>query len=296
MATFTTTQFNAAIDNMGQFMVDAAATLPTTSGINTASGDLTTEITRIQALTDNLVQPALLEAWTIEQRTIAASTGGTFAPTGRTLAYLNGVLYAALLANGPYNMCDALEFVCNNTGTNTGVIAFMTANSLTCDVYSADVFNSFVNAVSAGAYQRKFGTGTPAKIASTQIFPHTNVDYINQWVSSGTTLGSLNAGTASLAALAGGVAIPGGGTLEAYAGALIGASSYTITATYTNIAGATGQTVTFTIPSASATNTVFVPGATVQAASIQSIAVTTGTGTSGDKINFRLKPIRTITA
>lgn len=290
-ATFTQAQCQAACDNIGKAMVDAVATIPTTVGLTAITSDFGTEITRILALTDQIVEPALIRAWTHEQRSVAL---GNLA-AGRLLTYLNTVTYAQLLSSGPYEVCDALEFAAVESGS-TSLAAFLATNTTVVDVYFADIFNAFVSAVKSGSYTRVYMSATPVTIPSTSVFPHTTVDYIDQFTLTSTTAGTLASGTASLAALQGGNTIPGGGTLEAYAGTTIGASGYTITVTYTSIAGVTGQTITCTVPVSASLNTIFTPSLTVQAVSIQTVAITTGTGTTGDKINFRLNPVRTITA
>lgn len=299
MATFTQAQAQAAVDNLGQMMVDAATALPTSTEVTTVSTDMSTEVTRIQALSDTLVQSILLSAYTNEQRTTALGGAGSSVTTGRLLNWLTTVeLWSTAIQNGPFGICDALEFICSEVGSNTGLANFLYNNSTLVDVYTADIFNQFASAVASGSYIRKYGTTIPAKIPSASVFPHTNVDYINTFTTTSTTAGTLTTGTAALAALAGGgVTVPGGGTLEAYAGDTIQAASYTITVTYTNMAGVTGQTVTFAIVGGTTQPNVFTPGASVQAASIQSVAITTGTATgAGDIVRFRLKPERVIAA
>lgn len=292
MATLTTGQCTAACDNLAQVIADAVASVPTSSQLTTLTADLTTEITRIQALTDALAQTTLERAWTREART--TPLGNLLA--GRLITYLSTMSYAAILQNGPFEALDALDFLCSQVGANTGLASFLANNSLAVDHYFADLFNQFAITVASGAYVRFYGTSVPAKIPSSSVFPHASVDYVNQWTATSASAGTFALGTATLAALTGGNTAPGGGTLEAYAGSTIGASSYTVTVTYTTVGGTAGQTVTCAVVASATANTVCTPGASVQASSIQSVAVTTGSATNGDVLRFRLKPIRTVTA
>ncbi|MBA3826672.1 MAG: glycoside hydrolase family 16 protein [Ktedonobacterales bacterium] len=299
---FANTDCQSACDNLGKAMIDTVTALVPSSANITAvlTTDLNTQTARIASFGDQTVQSVLQPAWKSEQRSIAGGTAVANLPNGKIATLLNQITYAYLLQNGFYAALDALDFVCSQTGAAyAGLPAFLVGQNVLVDQYFADAYNQWALNVVSGAYVRLYGSNNnPAQIAATQVFPHANVDSLNVWTATGATTGNLTAGTATLAGakLAGGIATPGGGTLEAYAGGTIGASSYTITATYTNMAGTTGQTVTFTIPSGSALNTVFTPGAAVQALSIQSIAVTVGSATNADIIKFRLKPVRVIAA
>lgn len=281
------------VDNIAQIMVDSFATQP--SSTTTVSTDLAAETARINALTDTLVQGALGNAWSTEQRT--GGTWGTQLPNGILLAYLNAQTYQTLINKGPYFVIDALEWLSTQTSANRAdLLAFLVANSILVDQYFADVFNAFQALVKSGNWIRRYGTSVPSAIPATQVFTHANVDSLNLFTLTGASAGTLTAGTASLAAIAAGGSAPGGGVLEAYAGNAIGASGYTITVTYTSLAGVAGQTMTFTITANATSNTVFTPSGTNNVASIQSVAITTGTGTTGDIIKFRLKPVRAIAA
>lgn len=294
--TLTTGQVTAAADNLGKLIIDANALInPATSGLVT---DLTTEVTRIQALTDSIVNPTLGQAWYIEQQT--AVQQGT--PAGKLISWLAAVTYANLIAsNGPFYAWDALDYVCSLSttgGANTGLASFLVNNALVVDQYSADSFNAWVNAVNNGSYLRRYGTLAAVAIASAQVFPHANVDYVNQYAATGATTGNLTTGTQTLigAKTSGGNTAPGGGILECYCSGSIGASSYTITVTYTKNDGTAGQTMTFSITANATNNTVFTPSGSNDVGSIQSVAVTSGSATSGDILRFRLKPVRAITA
>lgn len=292
MTTFTSTQAQNACDNLGKLVIDAAALLPSSTA--TLTTDLATEITRIQALTDQLANPTLGAGWNIE--TLTAANQGT--PASKMLTWVANLNYAALInSNGPWYALDALDYLADQISTYTGLSDFLVGLAVTVDVYFADTYNAWCLAVASGAYVRRWGTNTtPKVIPATQVFVHTNVDDIQHWTASGATTGTLVAGAGVLAKLTGGNTVPGGGVLEAYAGGTIGAASYTITATYNKLDGTGTATVTFTIPSATTVNTVFTPGGTVNAASIVSIAVTTGSATAADIIKFRVKPVRSITA
>lgn len=280
-------------DNIAQIMVDAYATQPSSTA--TVSSDLAAETARINALTDTLVQGALGNAWSTEQR--SGSSWGTQLPNGILLTYLNAQTYQTLINKGPFYIIDALEWLSTQTSANRAdLLAFLVANSVVVDQYFADVFNAFQALVKSGNWVRRYGTSVPSAIPATQVFTHANVDSLNTFTLTSGSTGTLAAGTASLAAIAAGGSAPGGGVLEAYAGNNIGASGYTITVTYTSLSGATGQTMTFTIGSGATTNTVFTPSGTNNVASIQSVAITSGTGTNGDIIKFRLKPVRAIAA
>lgn len=292
MATLTATQCQAACDNLAVLVADATVGQPTSAQIAQIVTDANTELTRILAFTDTLVGPAMSRGWARVARSAAVGNLGA----SRLLTAMNALGYGYVLTNGPFEACDTLDFSAANTTGNTGLANFLANNSILVDQYFADLFNQFVQAVSAGAYIRDVGTNALAKIPSSSIFVHANADYVNQWTATGASTGTLVAGNTTLATATGGNTTPGGGTLEAYAGNAIGASGYTIQATYTSIAGTTNQTVTFTVPASAAANTVFTPGASVQAASIQAITVTAGSATSGDIIRFRLKPARAITA
>jgi|GEM_PF-4307507 len=295
MAAITTIQATAAIDNIGQTVVDALAGLPTTSQQTTVNTDLGTQVTRILAYTDSVIESIMSSAWVAEQRNSVLQA----LPNGPLVTFLATTNYAKLLQNAPYIACDALDFACGQTSGYTGLASLLSLTGTLVDLYSADVFNSFVSAVTSGAYIRKYGTNIPAKIATTSVFVHGNVDTLNLFTTNSTTTGLLTAGSATLVLLTGGNTIPSGGVLEAYAGNTIGgaASTYVITVTYTNFGGTAGQVGTFTVTKGATINTVFAPGGTYYVASIQSVAITTGTANgSGDIINFRLKPARTITA
>lgn len=293
---FASSDCQNAVDNLGKVMVDTVAALPTSSTVTTISTDLGTEVTRIQSLTDTVTQPALLREWTKEQFT-AANEGFSI---GRLVAWLQGVSYAAALQYGPYACCDALEFICSQVGSNTGLANFLANNNVLVDQYTADLFNAFVTQSNSGGYIRKLSTTNVAKIPSTSVFPHANLDYIRQFTTTGAAAGTLIDGNnpvgTGLVALTGGNTAPGGGVVEAYASGSIGGSSYTLTATYTSIAGLVNQTCTFAIVGSATNGTVFTPtpnpGPTI--AAITSVAVT-GANT-GDVIRFRLKPVRAITA
>jgi len=292
MATFTTTQCNTMCDNIAQTITDALALLPANiTGINT---DYATEVTRIQSFTDSLAQSVLESAYTIEQRTSALAN----LASGNLITWLSTITYTTLLQKGPGFILDALDFVCSQVSANTGLANYLLNNTLVVDQYFADAFNQFCLNVASGAFARRYGTSVPAPIPSAQIFTHANVDTLNVWTATGASTGNLTAGTASLAVKSGGITAPGGGTVEAYAGGTIGASTYTITVTYTNNLGVAGQTFTVAVPSGTTVNTVLTPtpnpGPNV--ASIQSIAVTTGSATNADIVKFRLKPVRVIAA
>lgn len=298
--TFTSTQCQNAIDNLGQVIIDALATqLNAGAGLTTVSNDFGTEITRILALTDQIAEPALSTGWTRAQRQPSAAVGSSLL-AGKLMIYLVSQSYANLLNNGPFEACDVLDFICSQVAGSTGLANFLANNAVLVDQYSADVFNAYVTAVTSGAFTRLQGIGTtPVKIPATSVFPHSNVDTLNVFTTTSTSAGTLAAGTQSLASISGGNTTPGGGTLECYAGNTIGGASgnYTITVTYTSIAGLAAQTLTFTITKASTSGTVMSPSATVQALSIQSVAITAGAANgAGDILNFRLKPVRTIAA
>ena len=296
--TFSSANCQAAIDNLGQSMIDAVtAAAPSAGTISTVlTTDLGTEITRILALSDSTVVGVLDSAWVREQRTTANQN----LLAGFLATYLNSLTYATLLTKGPFIAWDALDFITTQVATSyAGLAAFMVGNNILVDQYSADSYNQFCSAVAAGGYTRIYGTATTlTKIPSTSVFPHTNVDTIALWTTTGAATGTLAAGSASLALIAGGNVIPGGGVVEAYAGNTIGANTYTLTVTYTSIAGVTAQTYTLVVAGLATANTVFVPtpnpGPTI--ASIQSVAITSGTGINGDQVKFRLKPVRTIAA
>lgn len=298
VATLTSGQCQSACDNLAQTMADAWATQPTATGLSTVTSDFAAELARLPAITDSLVQGTLDLAYTNEQRAASILSGGYGETTGQLQTYITSQNYVTLLAHGPFNACDALDFVCVQTGA-TGLANFLATNSIQVDQYFADLFNEFCLMVGSGGYLRRFGAGTPAPIPASAIFPHANVDYINQFTTTSTTAGTLAAGTASLAPIATGAWTPGYGKLECYAGGAIGGStsSYTITVTYTDLTGATGQTGTFTITKGATINTIFTAGGTYNVASIQSVAITTGTANgAGDILRFRLKPTRAVTA
>lgn len=296
--TFASATCQSAVDNLGQTMIDAVTAVVATSGNQTTvlTTDLGTEVTRILALSDSTVVGTLDSAWITEQRT--AAVGGLIA--GQLATYINNATYTALLQHGPFTAWDALDFICSQTAAaNTGLSTFMVANNILCDQYSADSFNQFAASVASGGYVRKYGTTVPVTtIPTTSVFPHTNVDTINLWTTTGAATGTLAAGTASLAKIAGGLVVPAGGVVEAYAGNTIGGQTYTLTVTYTSIAGVAAQTYTLVVATGVSANTVFVPtpnpGPTI--ASIQSVAITSGTGVNGDICKFRLKPVRAIAA
>lgn len=293
-----------AVDNLGKAMIDAVtAAVPAGANITAVlTTDLGAETSRIASLGDQTVQSVLQQAWKAEQRSVAGGTNLANLPNGKMAQLLQQLTYGYLLQNGFFEAWDALDFVASQTSqAYAGLAAFLVGQGLVVDQYSADAFNQWCAAVAAATWPRVFGTViTPAKIASAQVFPHSNVDSLNVWTATGATTGNLTAGTQTLAGaiLAGGLVAPGGGTVEAYAGNAIGAAAYTLTVTYTNNLGATGQTFTVAVTASAPINTVFTPtpnpGPNV--ASIQSIAVTTGSQTSGDIIRFRLKPVRVIAA
>lgn len=298
MATLTSGQCQSACDNLAQTMADAWTTQPTATGLSTVTSDFATELARLPSITDSLVQGTLDLAYTNDQRAASISSGGYGETTGQLQSYLASESYLGLLAHGPYNCCDALDFVAVQTGA-TGLANFLSTNTIQVDQYFADLFNEFCLMVASGGYIRRFGSGTPAQIPASAIFPHANADYVNQFTTTSTTAGTLAAGTASLAPIATGAWTPGFGRLECYAGGAIGgaASNYTITVTYTDNNGNTGQTGTFTITKGATLNTVFTAGGSYNVASIQNVAITAGTANgAGDILRFRLKPVRTITA
>lgn len=292
MATFATSDCQNACDNLGYCILTVAAALPTASTISTLQTNLGTEITRINALSDQFVQSTLERAWLKEQR--ATQIG--LLQTGRVINWLNTALYANLLANGPFEACDALDLACSQVSPNTGLANFLANNNLMIDQYTADVFNQFVSSVISAAYIRSLSNTTPAAIAAANIFTHSNVNDLYHWTASGASSGTLVAGTGSLAANTGGSAVPGGGTLECYAGNGIGNSAYTITVTYTRLYDGSSQTLTFSVTANATSNTVFTPSGTVQASAVTAVAVTTGNATSGDILRFRVKPVRSIAA
>lgn len=302
--TFANNDCTNAVDNLGKALIDAVTAIVPSSANVTAvlTTDLGTETSRIASLGDQTVQSVLQQAWKAEQRSAAGGTNLANLPNGKLAQILQQMTYAYLLQNGTFLAWDALDFVCSQTSqAYAGLAAFLVGQGLVADQYSADAFNQWCLSVAAGTWARVFGTTTtPTQIAAAQVFPHVNVDTLNQWTATGASTGTLVAGTQTLAGakLSGGLVAPGGGTVEAYAGNGIGASTYTITVTYTNNLAVTGQTFTVAVPSGTTNNTVLTPtpnpGPNV--ASIQSIAVTTGSATSGDVVKFRLKPVRAIAA
>lgn len=296
MTTFTGAQGQAAIDNLG-FVANAIKTQLGNISTSAIATNLATEITRIQALTDALVNPVLGSGWEIEQST--ATQGGL--PAGKTLSWMAGLVYSALVNQYPMTeACDRLDYICSQISNYTGLADFLVGNAVLIDQYSADMFNGWVALVNAGGLPRKWGTLTPKLVPSTSIFPHSNVDTLNTWTATGATTGTLAAGSQTLAGaiITGGNSTPGGGVVEGYAGNGIGAGSYTLTVTYVKIDGTTGQTFTLAVVGNATNNTIFTPTPNPgpNLASITSIAVTTGSANVGDVIKFRLKPVRAITA